>query len=175
MLFAVLDDGPGGPIPSSRSILTSGSQNITPLQIQAQPSHPWKIYSYSIYCQLWLEIGALGNYPSYGRLWQLKGGFIPNAEDAQTNGESFLSIPRSALPFVTTIWDGSADPTPPNAPGGLLPTGLIVSATEQLPQPVSIDPTQRAAFGLWLLPTIIANTAIVITEANYQITYDDGF
>lgn len=158
---------------------TNGAQTIGRITSQATISKPWTIYGWSIQGQGLLFARNLG-VQCYGRLGKLLAALIVRGSIAPVWSKSpFVAPDGDALKNLIQIWDGSQDapfPWGPEFPFDIgqptPPTGGQFQITTQLPQPQRMNPGEQVGLGLWLTPSLVANTGITIVNASFTVLYD---
>jgi len=160
-----------------------GATIVDQVQLVPPMMQTWRLLQISIVATLIMVsdnwIGLCGKLPRiYGGLAQ---GIAQSWE-----GASPMVVPMQALPSdqggIGLLWDPANDPLPPL---GTFTTrfaiiGLPVELNVSLPQPVSIMQGELVGVGIWLegallaTPTSFTNAGLVVMNANYCVTYDDG-
>lgn len=174
--LALEDDDRGGV-----SQWSSGAQRI--VQVPAQPTlvEPWTVTGWGI-----TLTGALattfagGGTAPFGRLGRLLAApFLgPVAPSPGGSFEARVLIPHGALPAIETLWDGNQDPPFPFVTGfgGFPPAvpqiGGVIAASFQLQQPITLSSGDTLGFGLWLVPMLVNNLAVLISNVTYNISYE---
>jgi hypothetical protein len=152
---------------------TTGATLIDTLPISPPLAQTWRVLSWAFtFNGAWIVNGARASYGKLGALWA---GLLTGGE-SRTNGAPWVA-PMLPLPVDLTmfqkVWDGAVDPMFPNAAQSLI-TAASGGASENLPSPIIVDSGKPLAFGVWLTPSLVANTILEIFNANVSIVYDDG-
>lgn len=158
------------------TLRTPGGQLLWPLTAQPTLAVPWTIFGWSISFQgAILALVSPTSGPANGLLGKLFGGLVQQQTTpapVPPNNQPFSSPPQVALPTIATLWDGSQDPPFPQAQGGsALPTSGYCR-TVQLPQPLVLKAGDSLGMGLWLTPSLVANTRIYIYGITYTVNYE---
>jgi len=117
--------------------------------------------------------------PSYGKLGAPWAGLLTQAvTPTQTASNKPWVNPMQPLPIDLStfqkVWDGSADAMFPSDPQVAAGSTVTDGASLNLPSPIIVDPGRPLGFGVWLTPSLAANTLLEIAAASVSIIYDDG-
>lgn len=183
---------------------TKGSTQLDTLAPLFPPSaEDCEAITFSVSARVCLEIDGsivINNSPLFGRLGKIVTGLTMtgNATGTPLNPGSIDGVRQlpNDLSLVGDLWNPANDPLPPsyergqggqapdNTVGGFVPPGLQIGLTQTLPERVPMFQGSNALMGIWLLPSLIvaAPTAppqppganLVVLDATYSVTYDDG-
>ena len=163
--------------PAGSNGWTPGKQTLATTTAQATIARPWTIYGWGIRGFGVIAKNASGgaNQNPYGRLGKIVAAILPASAASQQANQPFTPPPPEAAPYLATVWDGSSDPLFPyfdNVNQNSFPVTGLFATTQQLPQPVGLNPAEQIAVGMWLTPSLVNNTEIIIFQATYTILYD---
>lgn len=177
----VLHDGPewGGKLGGQAEMWSKGASTIVSVSAQPTILHSWTIngWSMSAVCVLGpgYNAGALSFVaPQWAALPKMLAGLARDLTttaitQSATNGLPF-NLPRDAS-MLTTLWDGSQDPTFPTitntapTPSALKP----VTVSQQLAQPLELAAGEHVGIGLWIEPFLSYSTVLTVLTANWSI------
>jgi hypothetical protein len=159
---------------------TTGATLIDSLPISPPLAQQWTLLAWGVtFTGAWAR--PFATRVPYGKLGALWAGVLTDprtptlASAAQPWQTPMLTLPLE-LTSVQKVWDGTQDPMfPLFAPqGGQFNPPAAMASAENLPQPIPIDAGRPLAFGMWLTPSLVANTLLQIWNASFSIVYDDG-
>jgi hypothetical protein len=174
----VLRDSSSNPLQSQ---WTNGATIIAPVGAQPGLTTPWDVIGWGV-SFLGQHTSPNPNGGGYGRLGELWGGLVLS-NPTPTLGpipwvSPMLPFPGNLATFVK-IWDGANDAPFPRADGSTAVAGVpyvpkFTELTYPVPLPVTMQPGDQLAIGLWLTPGLLLNTLTQVAGATWSISYDDG-
>jgi hypothetical protein len=168
--------------PTSGAAWTGGATLIDAVPLNPPLQQTWTILAWALsFAAGWVASTLKG--PSFGKLGALWAGVLSDdaAPTLNTSSPFPWVTPMRQLPADPTtlakVWDGSQDPMFPAiqlSPAVQWPTLATYSAAQNLPLPLQVRSGTPLHFGLWLTPSLVANTQIAIAQASVSLIYDDG-
>lgn len=164
----------------SRGRTIIGVSRVTPTII----GQKWTVQSIAI--QAYLVLIYNTGSGAFGLLGKVLGGLLTEPNQQATGigiAGPFQPIHDPTLTFP--LWTPDSDPIPPTVFGlnyiGQPPSAFLpVSGILQLPLPVTIEPGESVAIGMWILPLLLgfsvpnASLSLGILFGQWTITYDNG-
>lgn len=151
---------------------TAGNTIIQPLGVQPPLGERWNILGWAITFEGMMHFSLAS--PRYGKLGRVIGGLVRGAITDPTNSNPMTPLPGDAS-LLTTLWDGDTDSAWPT----LDPVTLVVARDPiytfmGLQAPLELLPGQQLSIGMWLTPSLTAATERYVTNARWDVYYDDG-
>jgi hypothetical protein len=155
---------------------TQGAVSFFSLPVQPDLARPWSIISFSL-----VFIGTIyqpNSIPSYGQLGTLWAGLLFNQITPPNYGEVPWENPMPPFPsgsaLISELWDGGSDACFPFTNSATLtPPPRYLTYSNPLPVPVTMQPGENLSLALWLTPSLAQNAQILISNATYELVYDD--
>jgi hypothetical protein len=152
---------------------SGGAQQLDQIQLVPPATTTWTLLGITVTA----DIAFSNAQPVYGKFGKVLAGLVLG--QAQGPQQAALQMPLpSNQGGLGALWDPAVDPLPPSNPstGGILPA-LPVTMQITLPQPIPIYQGELICAGLFMLPSLLgsANLAgLIVCDAGYTVTYDDG-
>lgn len=166
---------------------TPGASAIQPINSEPFVGQAWTIYGWSIGYQGYIKTNFLNQLkPFYGRLGDFYAGLVkgniyvpynPNSSIANSYGNGLINFPPSDTSLISKVWDGQSDSAFPNDKAFNVNTQKppkLQTFAYQLPQPLEVPANSQISFGIWLTPSLVAFTGLIIADLTFQIQYDSA-
>lgn len=160
---------------------TTGAVRSADLQVQPSLTEKWQILGWTVRAHIGLFLQAIGGGQYHGRLGDLWGGLVVDA-DLPQSGAPFsggAQFPPDLSTFAK-IWDGGTDPIRRCLVLTDREKYQLAQLTYTLPQPVDVRPGSNLQMAVVLTPSLMgigpggSSVDLVVADAYYSVLYDDG-